>query len=258
VARSGHQRKASKKQSYGPDNPPDPRLFATTLAEDWTSPWTGNKYRKGSPVLPNAVFPVDGNLATFFVPQVVSFNLIEASKRLRRAERLRRQALSQTMAIPGAPDRLTNVGAVLDCLSESTTAVLLSFAAIEGMANSSIDELQEDAEVIVNRRGIDVVTAKDNMVRRLSLAEKLDLVVPMLTARPSVKGSQGWQDFVLLRRLRDDLVHMRTGPQSDPDRPTAYARIMAGEASDCVQRAANIVRSTRPEFLTEAVNKQLS
>jgi hypothetical protein len=258
MAGSGHKRRASLKPSDGPDSPPDPRLLATTLAEDWTSPWSGKTYCRGTPVLPNVVFRVDGNLSTFYVPQVVSFNLIEASKRLRRAERLRRQALSQTLRISETPNRLTNVSAVLDCLAESTTAVLLSFAAIEGMANASIDELNENAEVIVNRRGIDVVTARVNMVRRLSLAEKLDLVVPMLTAKPSVKGSQAWQDFVLLRRLRDDLVHIRTGPQSDPDNPSAYARIMSGEASDCVERAANVVRATRPELLTDAVNRQLS
>jgi hypothetical protein len=243
--------------AYGPEKPPDPRLFATTLAQEWTSPWTGNTYRKGTPVLPNVVARLDGDLFTFYSPEVVSFNLIEASKRLRRAERLRHQALAQRLGLPNGPDRLSNVTAMLDCLSEATTAVLLSFAAIEGMANLSIDGLSESAEIILSRRGIDVVIVKENMVRRLSIAEKLDLIVPMVTGKASVKGTQAWQDFVFLRRLRDELVHIRLGPQSDPDKPSAYARIMTGDASDCVQRAANLVRATRPEILSEAVENQL-
>ena len=92
------------------------------------------------------------------------------------------------------------------------------------------------------------------MVRRLSIGEKLELSVPLLDQGRSTKGTEPWRRFVHLKRLRDELVHVKDrGYSKDPDQPSAYGQLMLGAGDNCVEDASSVVLAARPGFLPEHV-----
>jgi hypothetical protein len=143
----------------------------------------------------------------------------------------------------------------LDCLSDLQVAVLYAFTAIESLANHSIDQLDDAATVEVeNWKGEKVQLAKADMVRRLTIGEKLSRVVPMLDDGGNVKGTRPWERYRHLKELRDELVHVKErGYSSDPDKLSAYDRLMLGHADSCVQDAVAVIQGARPGFLPDFV-----
>jgi hypothetical protein len=204
----------------------------------------------------------DGRTLHYHPPQPVAFNLIEAKGRRDPGIRKRRQIMGNLEATEtdacGTRYSPQNSHAVLDCLSDLVAAVLLAFTAIESLANHSVEQLPEDAAIDVERRGETVQISRDEMVRRLSIAEKLDLAVPLLPDGQSAKGTKSWERFIHLKRLRDDLVHVKDrGYSSDPDDPSAYGKLLLSAADSCVEEAAALVEATRPVFLPPHVREAL-
>lgn len=152
----------------------------------------------------------DGRVLAYHPPQPVAFNLVEAKRYRDRGARRRRSIIGNLEG----PDRnghyrAANPRALIDCLSDLLGAVLHSFAAIESLANHSIAQLPETATVTVERQGQSVAIARDEMVRRLSITEKLTMALPQLPDGQNAKGTAAWGRFVHLKRLRDDLVHVK-------------------------------------------------
>lgn len=196
----------------------------------------------------------DGRLLYYHPPQPVAFNLIEAKRHRDRGAPQRRQILGNLKR--EGEDRYSpqNSHAVLDCLSDLVGAVLHAFTAIESLANHSIDQLPDEASIEIERGGGVVTISKSEMVRRLSISEKLELAVPLLPDGESTKGTQPWERFVHLKRLRDDLVHVKErGYSTNPDVPSAYGKLMLGEGDACVEEAVALVRVARPNFLPQHV-----
>lgn len=204
----------------------------------------------------------DGRTLYYHPPQPVTFNLIEAKRHRDPGVRKRRQIMGNLLASEtdaGDPRYSPqNSHAVLDCLSDLVGAVLHAFTAIESLANHSIEQLPQNAVVDVERHGETVSIPRDEMVRRLNISEKLHLAVPLLPDGRSAKGTKAWERFVHLKRLRDDLVHVKDrGYSNDPDDPSAYGRLMLGAADECVEEAAALVEVTRPVFLPPHVRDAL-
>jgi hypothetical protein len=195
----------------------------------------------------------------FAVPQVVTFYLIEAKKARDRAERRRKAALRARRESDDGMSTLTDQAAVLDALAGLTTAVLLSFAAIEALANACIEKLEEDVTLPVERNGVTVNIGKADMIRSLRISEKLDRAVPLFTAEPSIKGTQPWENYVHLRRMRDNLVHVKElGYSNDPDEPSVFGGLLRGSASGCVEDAVAVVEALQPTWLNDAARGALA
>lgn len=202
-----------------------------------------------------AVAPVelaDGRTLFIRNPQAVVFGLHEARRHRERGEKLRKRVTTQVVKRPGGDWEPQDHKAAIDCISEMTTAVLFAFAALEAFANHTIDQLEETAEVEVERRGERVKVARDDMIKSLSITEKLHLAVPAFTGRESAKGSAEWRGFVELRRLRDELVHVKERAYSpDPKDPAIFGRLIRGDADRCDRDALALIDKLRPEFLTD-------
>jgi hypothetical protein len=201
----------------------------------------------------------DGRVVAYHPPQPVAFNLVEAKRHRDRGAKQRRAILGNL----NAPDadgnsRPQNSAAVIDCLSDLVGAVLHAFTAIESLANHSIDQLDDNATVQVERQGDTVTISKADMVRRLNITEKLELAVPLLPDGHATKGTAAWGRFVHLKRLRDDLVHVKErGYSTDPDKPSAYGQLLLGAGDDCVEEAVALVLGARPVFLPSHVRTAL-
>lgn len=196
----------------------------------------------------------DGRLLYYHPPQPVAFNLIEAKRHRDRGSSQRRQIVGNLKREHEDKYSPQNSHVVLDCLSDLVGAVLHAFTAVESLANHSIDQLADDVSVGVERGEGRISVPKADMVRRLSIAEKLDLAVPLLPDGEPTKGTRPWERFVHLKRLRDDLVHVKDrGYSSDPDEPSAYGQLMLGAGDECVEDAASLVLASRPGFLPDHV-----
>jgi hypothetical protein len=202
-----------------------------------------------------AVAPVelaDGRVLFFRNPQAVVFSLHEAARHRKGGEKLRQRVTTQVAKRQDGDWEPRDHAAAIDCISEMAAAVLFSFAALEAFANHTIDQLDEDAVVNVERRGSEVDIRRDDLVRTLSITEKLDRAVPALTGRASAKGSAEWRGFVELRRLRDGIVHIKDRAySSDPKDPAVFGRLIRGDASTCDRDALALIDKLRPEFLSE-------
>jgi hypothetical protein len=96
------------------------------------------------------------------------------------------------------------------------------------------------------------------MVRRLSLEEKLDLVVPKVAGVASIKGREPWPRFKKLNELRGELVHYKPrGKTDDPDIKSALGRLLSGEGSSCVADAAAVITAYEATVLPEATRQAL-
>ncbi len=252
------KKKKTKAESQRPrgGRKPDPRVTHTQVVEDAVI--SGMEVKKGTWLRSGgAVRLGDGRHLIFGSPQVVAFYLIEAKRALERAERRRRGAL-KAIQNQGMVHMATDEEAVLDALGGLTTAVLLSFAGIEALANACIEALPDGSTLTVERQDGPVAVGKERMVRSLRISEKLDLAVPMLTGDPSVKGTAAWESYVRIRRMRDSLVHVKDlGYSDDPDSPSVFGQLLRGYASTCVNDAVSVVIALRPDWLSPAARQSL-
>ena len=153
----------------------------------------------------------------------------------------------------------TNSQRTLDVLSELWSAVLRhSFAAVEAIADDSIDRLPQDAVVTIGKQDRSRDVLQEDMVRTLNLDEKFEFVVPMLDGGEPIKGRRPWERYLHLKGVRDDLVHVKDRGV-DPDRGvrTAYDRLLLGDADTCAKDALDIVQAARPGFLGRHVVEYL-
>lgn len=247
------------RQAQAKERPfPDPRLWTTEVKE-----------MSGKPVSePTFIFPVDRlrlddtRILAFHAPTMPGFYLVTAKSLRDAGERERQQVLAATRDATEREDwadiNVSDDSLALDALGKLFSAVILSAAAVEVYANEAVDRLPEGA-VIERRRGKETQQIqKDEAIRRLSLDEKLHLVLPIVSGVESIKGKAPWEAFVRLNDLRGEVVHYKPrGKTDDPDIASALGRLLKGEASTCVEDAASIIVAYEPNVLPEATKHVL-
>jgi hypothetical protein len=201
----------------------------------------------------------DGRTLNWHPPQPVAFSLVEAKRPVVRAMPRRRQIIGNLKLRPDEAYEPPNSRATLDVVADLSSAVWAAFTAVEAIANDSIDQLPEDAVVEIGRKGEKREVPQPEMVRRLSLDEKLSLVVPLLDIGEQIKGTRPWDRYLHLKGLRDDLVHVKErGYSPNPHERTAYDRLLLGDGDSCSRDAFEIVEAARPGFLAAHVVEHLS
>lgn len=248
----GSQHRSKSSVAAGPSTP-DPRVTYSPITAV-----------NGEPIPPGALATLqavatlpDGRELVYPGPNVAGFNLVEAHRHHERAMKLRAEFIRNLRhQLPDGRWQTADARRTFDYLSSATSAVLMAFTAIEGIANALIDRLPEDATVEIERRGDKVECRKDAMVRSLSISEKIELAVPMNTGKPSIKGTGSWEKFKYLKRLRDDLVHVKQPHQAELVL-NAHARLMHGDGDTAVADAVAIVEAIAPDWLTESARQQL-
>jgi hypothetical protein len=237
---------------------PDPRLLTVEVTAIG-----------GVPVAePTFIYPVDRlrlgdeKVLAFHAPSVPAFYLMTA-KDLRDQGEAERTKVMNTIR-PAAERNdwadmdVSDDSLAMDALGKLASAVILSMAAVEAYANEAIDRLDAEATVTIQRNGDQVEVAKPELVRRLRLDEKLDLVAPIVSGGASIKGTQPWELFKKLNELRGEVVHVKArGRTDDPDVPSALGRLMLGEGSNCVEDAAAVITAADRGWLPEAARRAL-
>jgi hypothetical protein len=241
-----------------PKPTPDLRLVSTTLASPAVLP-SGQTAETGSwIVLTEMTRLQDRSVVAFNSPHPPSFYLLTARTLRDMAVTQRDQALASVQTMRSGELAVTDDGVLLDAFGSLAAAVLLCLAAIEAAANAAIDHLPDSAVVVVERASTSTAIPKAEMVRRLSLSEKLHDLALVLSV-PQIKGTAVWELFVKLRRLRDDLVHVKQrGYSNDPDAPSPFGQLFRGDATCCVEHARDVILALWPEGLVPLAQQQLT
>lgn len=209
---------------------PDPRLWTTEVRDLGGKPVTE----------PTFIFPVDrlrlddGRVLAFHAPTMPGFFLVTAKELRDEGERERQEVLASLRPATEREDwadvNVSDDSLALDALGKLASAVILSAAAIEAYANEAVDRLPEGETLERRRRRGETETIrKEEAIRRLTLDEKLDLVLPKLTGVATIKGREPWPRFVRLNELRGEVVHYKPrGKTDDPDIASALGRLLSG------------------------------
>jgi hypothetical protein len=191
------------------------------------------------------------------------FFLLTAKDLLEQGERQRLRVLASIRAprerLDYADVNVSNDSLALDALGKIGSAVILAASAIEAYANECVDRLPDGATVTRQRNGEQQQIPKSELIRRLGLEEKLDLVVPQVAGVASIKGQAVWERFKRLNELRGEVVHYKPrGQTDDPDIKSALGRLLTGEGSSCVADATAVITAYEPTVLPEATRQALA
>ena len=99
---------------------------------------------------------------------------------------------------------------------------------------------------------------KGEMARWLSTDDKFKKVFHLFDGGEQIAGTGIWSKHLALKNLRDELVHIKErGLRTDPDNPSAYDRLMLGEADSCGEDAVAVVEGAWPRFIPSHVREAL-
>lgn len=185
-----------------------------TVAEDVPAAYPGGpSHKKGSKVVLSSITKLeDGTSLHYLTPSAVALALSIAISAAERAVKIKPTA-SRLLPAPGGPANLLfDNSALYDYFEQCFVAATFSFQAIEAYSNYKIAyTLKGEFEVIKN--GKSELLVKDELERRLSTDDKIDLVLPKLLNCASPKGREEWEAFTKLKRLRDSTIHLKSRHQ---------------------------------------------
>jgi hypothetical protein len=246
---------ARRRAEAGAQEVPDNRsIFAGVTAQD------------GVPVTEETLMVViepitlpSGAHLWFQSPHVQPFHLIEAKRLRDEAEPKRLEATTKTVRTRDGSLRPVRPAAAFDAIHGLAVSAILCAVAIEAYASDAIRRLPDDAMVEVPTRvGGETIAVMRSKLEMdwLPIGDKLHRVVPLLTARPSIKGTKAWQDFRRINQLRNALVHMKPEVLDDPSKPGPFGRLMLGEASDAPEAAAAVLEALEPGWFPERLRAE--
>ncbi len=100
-----------------------------------------------------------------------------------------------------------NHGRLFNYFEAFSAHVIFTFMALESFANEMLPDGVE-YDVVDTKRGEVRYTGED-VERKMSLGDKLALVLPAVLQVPSPKGLHKWGHFKKLKKTRDRLVHLK-------------------------------------------------
>jgi hypothetical protein len=233
---------------------PDPRIISAQLAADFAGP-AGISHEAGAWM--QVISPLrfgDGRTAMFPGALVTSLYLHQARTHALEAEAERRRWIASLVPDDRDPGLhrvpVEQDATALNAIALYASAVQLAFAALEAFANDQCSADDAPEFVVLTRQNEELRIERESFARRLSTSEKLSVVVPLMPGGVAIKGTAVWERFVHLRRLRDDLVHVKNkGYSSDPAAPSALGRLLRGDGNECVHDAVAVMQASVPGWL---------
>lgn len=104
--------------------------------------------------------------------------------------------------------------------------VVFSFTALEAFANEVIP--QDFEYEVDSKKGGKTLLKKLDIERNVNLDEKFHSILPKALGVRSPKGKKLWQDYKLLKRMRDRIIHLKTIDRSasGPERESVWGMML--------------------------------
>lgn len=101
--------------------------------------------------------------------------------------------------------------ALFDFFEQCMIAATFSYQALETYSNQVIEEqLRDGATLELERRKGGETFDAASLQRDVSTEEKIASVLPLLLKIPFPKSGKLWQQFTILRRVRDSIIHLKS------------------------------------------------
>jgi hypothetical protein len=188
--------------------------LVTTTTSDVPAAYPGGPSPKAGAFVLHSTTANDasGRNVGFPTPSAISLALSLAMKAAARACELQSQIELSDVRTPwglGKDVTHESTAALYDYLEECMTVLTFSFQAMEAFSNEVISYKVTATYPRRHRNGIHYLTA-DELERVAGTEEKLAIILPDLLGVPTRKGTALWEDFVRLKRARDDTVHIKS------------------------------------------------
>jgi hypothetical protein len=226
----------------------------TTLAAEFTSPWTGKTYPPGTAVeIAETLRFTSKRVFSTPVPDAVALSMsvaVEASKRGDRLHTLLTTLAASLSSDPGSQVSLKSVEAeYFDGLQQLVLLAIFSYSAIEAFANLTIPEAHVYRRTRSDGRCIEEYD-RPQIEKFIPLVEKVDAVLPAITEVASPKGTKLWERLVQLQRLRDRLIHLKPAEwrenQPEARGDTIWSDLLAPDVLTIYRTAVEIVSYFTP------------
>lgn len=185
------------------------RITGWTLGEDL------HPHKAGVDVVPLSYFVHERHGVVAFTkphPSALTLNAsmrngVEARQLWKRIQKgLERRRLFRST---GLTVNAKHVPLLFDYFERCMGCVVFAFAAVESFANGVISDIREDITVKRNKGRTTKTFTADEAPRELGTEEKLAVVLPELLRLDSPKGKAVWENFVRLKRSRDNIIHLK-------------------------------------------------
>ncbi len=196
----------------------------TRLAKDLPAAYPGGpSHKAGTPLhLGTSTRGTGDQPIGFITPSSIALVLNIAMGASIQSTNLFQQIIFEDVSTPegsGKSVLYKNIGPLFDYFESCMTTITFSYQALETFCNWEIADKVKGAFTI-RRDKVDETFTADEIERRLSTEEKLQLIIPKLFVAPTPKGSKVWQDFKKLKHARDSIVHLKSSDQY-PNRKSA-------------------------------------
>lgn len=117
-----------------------------------------------------------------------------------------------------------------DYFEQCMIAATFSYQALETYANHIIEQTLSNGRTMTlqRRKGPESYNA-EALQREVSTEDKIATVLPDLLSLPLNKSSKLWQEFTILRRVRDAIIHLKSKDHyvgGSVDRETVFYRLL--------------------------------
>lgn len=218
----------------------------TTLAKDFTSPWTGIVHKKGTSVeLVGFVkydekhvldFPIP-NMAALFLDQ--SYVSWEESQEFLKKERFLE---TPSKNLPKGTIYPKEDFLFFDVIQKRMIAIIFAYTALEAFANESIPDEYTFEREREDKKCLEKY-AKDQ-IEFLSLDIKLGEILPVIFNTKTIKGTQIWNKYKFLKKLRDRIVHLKSKDRKsnkDPNEDTIWKELLDRSYANAALQAFEII-----------------
>lgn len=118
-----------------------------------------------------------------------------------------------------------NHSKLFDYFEVFASHVVFSFTALEAFANEAIPT---DFEYQSEKKGETIVLKKPDIERSINLDEKLHSVLPKALGVATPKGKKPWEQYKLLKKMRDRIIHLKTIDRtaSGPEKESVWGMML--------------------------------
>ena len=198
------------------------------LAEDWTAPWNGKFFPKGSKLILTSLIEIRKNKQVGLPIPNAAASCLNISKRCWDEAREIRKKSKIDSSIKKTVSFSSDEEAI-DYLELMMQSVVFAFTALEAFVNEMIPD-----DYVYEKQGrkCDESYKKKDIERWLTIDEKYGKVLPEVLAIESPKGKhRSWSDLQKLKKVRDRLIHMKSDDRksSGPELETIWSELVTAE-----------------------------
>lgn len=158
-----------------------------------------------------------GRRLAFPLPSATAM-MLSSSRQAHEAARVHVEHPSLRRELGGIVSFASNESA-LDCCEHLMASVISAYTALECFANEWIPAWVTYKQFKKGSQEF-VLLGKEEIERSLHLREKLAVVLPYVFRKSGPKGTQAWEAFVKLEKLRNRIIHMKEADRRESDSET--------------------------------------